>query len=112
MIKTTIDTINNSVQYAEIYENLIEKLSVDGVIPKSIIFQVNNNRKYLVEWQNNIYLQITDISVPNKEIVILYRYDEDCGNEFYYANKSNVKILFYSKNLESSRNFYQNCIIF
>lgn len=99
MIKTTIDTINNSVQYAEIYENLIEKLSVDGVIPKSIIFQVNNNnnRKYLVEWQNNIYLQIADISVPNKEIAILYRYDEDCGNEFYYANKSNVKILFYSK---------------
>ena len=45
MIKTTIDTINNSVQYAEIYENLIEKLSVDGVIPKSIIFQVNNNNR-------------------------------------------------------------------
>ena len=96
-MKTTIDTINNSVQYAEIYENLIEKLSVDDVIPKEIIFQVNNNRKYLVKWENNIYLQIADISSSNKEIVILYRYDEDCGNEFYYANKNNVKILFNPK---------------
>lgn len=96
-MKTTIDTINNSVRYAEIYENLIEKLSVNDVIPKEIIFQVNNNKKYLVEWENNIYLQIADISSPNKEIVILYRYDKDTGNEFYYADKSNVKILFYSK---------------
>ena len=97
MMKTTVDTINNSVQYAEIYENLLEKLSVDGVIPKKLIFQSCDNKKYLVEWQNNIYLQIADISIPNKEIVILYRYDEDCGNEFYYANKNNVKILFNPK---------------
>lgn len=97
MMKTTVDTINNSVQYTEIYENLVEKLSVDGVIPKKLIFQVNNNKKYLVEWENNIYIQIAEILSPNKEIAILYRYDEDCGNEFYYADKSNVKILFYSK---------------
>ena len=97
MMKTTVDTINNSVQYTEIYENLVEKLSVDGVIPKKLIFQVNNNKKYLVEWENNIYIQIAEILSPNKEIAILYRYDEDCGNEFYYANKSNVKILFNSK---------------
>ena len=96
-MKTTVDTINNSVQYTEIYENLVEKLSVDGVIPKKLIFQVNNNKKYLVEWENNIYIQIAEILSPNKEIAILYRYDEDCGNEFYYADKSNVKILFYSK---------------
>ena len=85
MMKTTVDTINNSVQYTEIYENLVEKLSVDGVIPKKLIFQVNNNKKYLVEWENNIYIQIAEILSPNKEIAILYRYDEDCGNEFYYV---------------------------
>lgn len=96
-MKTTIDTINNSFYYSEIYDILIQKISINGVIPKEIIFQVNNNKKYLVEWKNNIYLQIADISSPNKKIVILYRYDKDTGNEFYYADKSNVKILFYSK---------------
>ena len=94
MMKTIVDTINNSVQYTEIYENLLEKLSVDGVIPKKLIFQFSNNKKCLVKWQDNIYIQIAEILSPNKEIAILYRYDEDCGNEFYYANKNNVKILF------------------
>lgn len=97
-MKSNISNIHDSLLYSEIYEILIQKISINGVIPKEIIFQVNNNnRKYLVELQNNIYLQIADISIPNKEIVILYRYDEDCGNEFYYVNKNNVKILFNPK---------------
>ena len=96
-MKSNISNIHDSLLYSEIYEILIQKISINGVIPKEIIFQVNNNKKYLVEWENNIYLQIADISSPNKKIVILYRYDKDTGNEFYYADKSNVKILFYSK---------------
>ena len=64
---------------------------------KTFMEKVEEELEQKPEWENNIYLQIADISSSNKEIVILYRYDEDCGNEFYYANKSNVKILFYSK---------------
>ena len=108
-MKTTIDTINNSFYYSEIYDQLLEKLTTNQSAKKSVLdvlraitYERINTTIYLIELENEFYLQVATLLLYNSEseFVILYKFHEYTGNVTSFANKNDVKVLF-SKNEKS-----------